>query len=168
MTTVSEQRAVISHRAEAKRIARIFLFIHLLITAFLFTVLPVGGQQQARILRIGYLTGTGDSNDPGPFFEAFRQGLRDQGYIEEKNIFVEHRYVDGRADRIPSIVAELVQLRVDAPVLGTTASDPRSQTDTSMILIGAVTTVDPIASGLIDSFARPGSTSPESPFSHVS
>ena len=42
----------------------------------------VEAQQPGKIPRIGYLTGTGDSNDPGPFFEAFRQGLRDQGYTE--------------------------------------------------------------------------------------
>ena len=90
----------------------------LVLGAMFFALSSVVSAQPARIPRVGYLTGTGDSNDPGPFFEAFRQGLRNQGYTEGKNIVVEHRYVEGRVDRIPSIVAELVQLKVDALVLG--------------------------------------------------
>ena len=62
--------------------------------AMFFALCSVVSAQPARIPRIGYLTGTRDSNDPGPFFEAFRQGLRDQGYTEGKNILVEHRYVE--------------------------------------------------------------------------
>ncbi len=114
------------------------------------------GAAAGKISRIGYLTGTGDSNDPGPFFEAFRQGLRDQGYTEGKNILVEHRYVEGRVDRIPSIVAELLQLKVDALVLGQLQAIRAAKQITNTIPIVVVTTVDPVASGLIDSFARPG------------
>ena len=89
MTAVNKKRAVISQMAEAKQIASAYLFIYLQITVILFTVIPVGAQQQARIPRIGYLTGTGAPNNPGPFFEAFRQGLQNQGYTEGKNILVE-------------------------------------------------------------------------------
>ena len=157
MTAVNEKRAVISQMAEAKQIASAYLFIYLQITVILFTVIPVGAQQQARIPRIGYLTGTGAPNNPGPFFEAFRQGLQNQGYTEGKNILVEYRYVEGSVDSIPSIVAELVQLRVDALVLGQLQAIRAAKRLTNTIPIVVVTTVDPVALGLVDSFARPGS-----------
>jgi putative ABC transport system substrate-binding protein len=126
--------------------------------ALLFAISgSVEAQQPGKIPRIGYLTGTGDSNDPGPFFDAFRHGLRNQGYIEGKNILVEHRYAEGRVDRIPSIVADLVQLKVDALVLGQLQAIRAAKQITNTIPIIMVTTVDPVTSGLIDSFARPGS-----------
>src|ERR1700745_3323392 len=70
-------------------------------------------QQTAKIPRIGYVSGTGNASNPGPNVEAFRQGLRDLGYVEGKNILIEYRYIEGNVDRIPSLVAELVQLKVD-------------------------------------------------------
>ena len=76
-------------------------------------------QQQQKVPRIGYVTGSGGANNPGPNIEAFRRRLRDLGYIEEKNILIEYRYVEGKLDRIPSLVAELVQLKVDVLVVGT-------------------------------------------------
>ena len=63
------------------------------------------------------VSGSGDPSNPGPPVEAFRQGLRDLGYIEGKNILVEYRYAEGKRDRIPSLVAELVQLKVDVLVV---------------------------------------------------
>ena len=63
---------------------------------------------------------------PGIQVKAFQQGLRDLGYIEGKNILIEYRYTEGKADRIPSLVAELVQLKVDVLVVGSPGSDPRS------------------------------------------
>jgi putative tryptophan/tyrosine transport system substrate-binding protein len=75
-------------------------------------------QQPAKVPRIGYLSRTGDSKNPGPQVEGFRQGLRDLGYIEGKNIVVEYRYSEGKSDRYPSLVAELFQLKVDVLVLG--------------------------------------------------
>ncbi len=59
---------------------------------------------------------------PDPQVEAFRQGLRDLGYIEGKNILVEYRYAEGKLDRVPSLVAELVQLKVDVLVVETVAA----------------------------------------------
>ena len=74
--------------------------------------------QQPKVPRIGYVTGSGGANNPGPNIEAFRQGLRDLGYIEQKNIFVEYRYAEGNLDRLPGLVAELVQLKPDVLVVG--------------------------------------------------
>ena len=75
-------------------------------------------QQAKKIPRIGYVSGTGDPNTPGHQVEAFRQGLRDLGYIEGKNILVEYRYIEGKTGPAPSLVAELVQLKVDVLVAG--------------------------------------------------
>jgi putative ABC transport system substrate-binding protein len=61
-------------------------------------------QQPKKVPRIGYVSGSGDANNPGPLVEAFRQGLRDLGYFEGKNILVEYRYAEGNVDRLPSLV----------------------------------------------------------------
>src|ERR1051326_4909571 len=92
-------------------------FYLLLAVLFLAAYFPAEAQQPAKIPRVGYLSRTGDSKNPGPLVEGFRQGLRELGYIEEKNILVEYRYV-AREDGIPSLAAELVQLKVDVLVLG--------------------------------------------------
>src|ERR1700745_1529563 len=77
-------------------------------------------QQPKKIPRIGFLTGGGN-----PFsFEAFRQGLRSLGYIEGKNILLEYRSAEGNEERIPGLVAELVQLKVD--VIATTSPAVRA------------------------------------------
>ena len=77
----------------------------------------VKAQQQAKkIPRIGLLSSAGASQTPGFQIEAFREGLRDLGYIEGENILIEYRYAEGEQDRIPSLVTELVQLKVDVLV----------------------------------------------------
>ena len=88
---------------------------------------PVRAQQPTKVPRIGYVSGSGDPNNPGLQVEAFRQGLRDLGYIEGKNILIEYRYAEGKPDRVPSLVAELVQLKVDVLVAVHFTSDSRSQ-----------------------------------------
>jgi putative ABC transport system substrate-binding protein len=113
-------------------------------------------QQPKKIPRIGYVSGSGDANNPGPYVEAFRQGLRDLGYIEGKNILVEYRYAEGKLDPIPSIVAELVQLKVDVVVAAALPAIRAAKQATKTIPIVMVTTQDPVATGLVDSLARPG------------
>jgi ABC-type uncharacterized transport system substrate-binding protein len=125
--------------------------------ALLFALcLPAEAQQTAKIPWIGYVSGSGDANNPGPNVEAFRQGLRDLGYIEGKNILVEYRYAEGKLDRIPSIVAELVQLKVDVVVAAALPAIRAAKQATKTIPIVMVTTQDPVATGLVDSLARPG------------
>ena len=109
-------------------------------------------QQPKKVPRIGYVIGSG----PGPLVEAFRQGLRDFGYIEGKNILVEYRYAEGNRDRIPGLVAELLQLKVDILVSPTGTAILAAKQATKTIPIVMVIIQDPVATGLVDSLARPG------------
>jgi ABC-type uncharacterized transport system substrate-binding protein len=113
-------------------------------------------QQPKKVARIGYVSSTDDPKTPGPSIEAFRQGLRDLGYIEGKNILVEYRYAEGMSDRMPSLVAELVQLKVDVVVAAALPAIRAAKQATKTIPIVMVTTQDPVAAGLVDSLARPG------------
>jgi len=117
---------------------------------------PADAQQLAKIPRIGFLSGSGDPNTPGLQLDAFRRGLRELGYIEGKNILVEYRYVEGRVDRIPSLVAELMQLKVDVFISGNLVAIRAAKQATKTIPIVMVSTADPVTAGLIDSLARPG------------
>src|SRR5215472_7880890 len=113
-------------------------------------------QQPKKIPRIGYLSSIDDPKTPGPSIEAFQQGLRDLGYIEGKNILVEYRYAEGISNRMPSLVAELVQLKVDVVVAAALPAIRAAKQATKTIPIVMVTTQDPVATGLVDSLARPG------------
>jgi len=124
---------------------------------------PVDGQQPAKVPRIGYLSRTGDSKNPGPQVEGFRQALRDLGYIEGKNILVEYRYIAGKTDSVPSLAAELVQLKFDVLVLGPLPAIRAAKQATKTIPIVMVTTQDPVAAGFVDSLARPGGNITGSP-----
>jgi len=116
----------------------------------------VQAQQPKKVPRIGFLAGSGDPNTPGPEVEAFRQGLRDLGYIEGKNILVEYRYAEGKRDRIPGLVTELVQRKVDGLIFGDTSAILAAKQATKTIPIVMVATQDPVATGIIDSLAHPG------------
>lgn len=111
-------------------------------------------RQPTKIPRIGYLSGR--SGPPDPSAEAFLQGLRELGYVERKNILIEYRYVQGKLDQIPSLVAELVQLKVDVLVSPFSPTIRAAKQATRTIPIVMVTTLDPVAAGLVDSMARPG------------
>ena len=127
------------------------------LSALLFQhCLPAEAQQPQKVPRIGYLSGRGDPSTPDPLADAFRQGLRDLGYIEGKNILVEYRYAEGKLDRIPSLVAELVQLKVDVLVSPTLPAIRAAKQTTKTIPIVMLTNVDPVATGIVDSLARPG------------
>ena len=112
-------------------------------------------QQQAKIPRIGYVSGTGDTNNPGPNIESFRKGLRQLGYIDGKNIVVEYRYAEGKNERLPGFVTELVQRKVDVLVVIALPAIRAAKQATKTIPIVMVTNVDPVGAGIVDSFARP-------------
>jgi len=109
-------------------------------------------QQPATVPRIGFLSST----DNRFSFESFRQGLRDLGYIEGKNIVIEYRTAEARQDRIPGLVAELVQLKVDVLVSTSQRAIERTKQATKTIPIVMLANFDPVATGIVDSLARPG------------
>src|SRR5512132_3709550 len=107
-------------------------------------------QQPKKVPRIGYLSNS-DSATESTRSEAFRRGLRDLGYIEGKNILVEDRDAEGNNERMPSLVAELVQLKVDVLVVGSLPSMRAAKQATKTISIVMVTTQDPVVTGFIES-----------------
>ena len=132
------------------------LLISIIAASFLGSLQPVQAQQPAKVPRIGYVSGTGDAINQGPYVEALRQGLRELAYVEGKNITIDYRGAEGKLDRIPSIVQELVQLKVDiliAPIPGAIRAAKQA---TKTIPIVMVAGIDPVATGLVDSLAHPG------------
>ena len=115
---------------------------------------PSEAQEPKKVPRIGFLTGS-PSVFPGRI-EAFRQGLRELGYVEGKNIVIDWRYTEGKPDRYPALAAELVRLKVDIIVSGgpTVTGFLKEATTTIPIVMGLDT--DPVGNGLVASLARPG------------
>jgi putative tryptophan/tyrosine transport system substrate-binding protein len=113
------------------------------------------GQQKAMPV-IGFLS----SVSPGPlagFVSAFRQGLSEAGYVEGQNLAIEYSWAEGRYDRLPALAAELVDRKIDMIVTtGGTVSARAAKSATSTIPIVSVFGGDPVADGLVASFARPG------------
>jgi putative ABC transport system substrate-binding protein len=125
-------------------------------TMFFGLCFAAWAQQPVKIPRVGYVSGAGDPSNPGPAVEAFRQGLRDRGYIEGNNILVEYRYAEGKRERVSSLVSELVRLKVDVLVLLTLPSVRAAKEATNTIPIVMVLAVDPVATGIVASLAHPG------------
>ena len=113
-------------------------------------------QQPAKIPRIGFLSTSTPSAAASARADAFRQGLRDLGYVEGKNIFIEFRYAEGKYDRFPELAAELLAFKVDLIVAPETPAALAAKKTTQTIPIITVTAADPVGSGLVDSLARPG------------
>ena len=112
-------------------------------------------QQPARVPKIGWLISTSASRLSSGR-EAFRRELRALGYIEGKNIAFESRYADNKFDRLPALADELVRLQVDVLVVSSTAAALAAKKATRKIPIVFTSGGDPVASGLVDSLARPG------------
>jgi putative ABC transport system substrate-binding protein len=112
-------------------------------------------QQASKVAKIGFLVVPSRS-----FFstrvEAFRQGLRELGSIEGKNVIIEYRYAEGKPDLLPALVSELVQLKVDVIVTTSPPGVQAAKNATSTIPIVFAATGDPVGSGLVASLARPG------------
>src|SRR5712691_5301402 len=130
-------------------------FMAALAGGLLAAPLAAEAQQAAKVARIGYLS-TNLAANPH-IHEAFRQGLRDLGYIEGRNVVIEYRDAEGKSERLPALAAELVALKVDVIVAAAgnhIALAAKQATRTLPIVFAAV--VDPVASGLVTSLARPG------------
>jgi putative ABC transport system substrate-binding protein len=126
----------------------------LLLSAFLGTA---AAQPPEKVPRVGYLLG-GSHSDPQRqrLLEAFRQGLRELGYVEGQNIAIESRWAEGKDDRFPALAADLVRSKVDVIVAGSGAATQAAQQATRTIPIVMSTVADPLGSGLVASLARPG------------
>jgi putative ABC transport system substrate-binding protein len=113
-------------------------------------------QSAAKIPRIGFVSANGDPSNPGPNVEAFRQAMRDLGYVEGKNIQVEYRYIEGKSERIATLVTGLIQLKVDVLVTAALSATRVAKKETKTIPIVINVPDDPVALGLVDNLARPG------------
>jgi putative ABC transport system substrate-binding protein len=128
----------------------------MVLIAFLLSFLPqANGQQPKKIPRIGFMVPS-SATAYATRIEAFRRGLRDLGYIEGKNIAIEYRYADGKVDVRPQLFAELVHLNVDIIVTNVTENVLTAKKATTTIPIVFATAGDPVASGIVESLARPG------------
>jgi len=129
--------------------------VSLTLSAMLFALCSFAqAQQPAKILRIGILIPASAS-----FFsaqlEAFRQRLRELGYVEGKNIVIEYRYAEGKLERLPDLAAELVRLKVDVIVTAGAAASAAKKASATIPIVFP-NHADPVGSGLVSSLARPG------------
>ncbi len=129
--------------------------ICLLTAALLSTVPFVEAQQPKKVPRIGYLS-TVSPSTISDRLEAFRQGLRELGYVEGKTIGIEWRFAEGKADRLPGLAAELVRLKVDVIVTSGPAPTRAAKEATVTIPIVMEQDSDPVGNGFVASLARPG------------
>ena len=123
--------------------------------ALLVAPLAADAQQPVKVPRLGLLSPFSPS-DTARWHKAFRQGLHDLGWVEGENISIEYRYAEGRSDRLPALAADLVRLTVDIIVAAVTPDALAAQHATKTIPIVMASPGDPVASGLVESLARPG------------
>jgi putative ABC transport system substrate-binding protein len=118
---------------------------------------PADAEQTGRIWRIGFLSlAAEDLEQYKPWLAAFRDGLRQLGYVEGENLVLEQRYAAGRIDRLPALAAELARLKVDVLVTAPAGSAVAARKVTSTIPIVFMGEPDPVGTGLVASLARPG------------
>ncbi len=127
--------------------------LFILVTLILALVYPAHAQKQASIPRIGVLL---LGAPPNANLDAFIYGLRELGYIEGKNILIEYRFAEGKAERLPELAIELVRLKVDAIFTGGTPAIFALKQATKTIPIVFFSTSDPIGTGVVASLAHPG------------
>jgi putative ABC transport system substrate-binding protein len=123
----------------------------ILLLAALTASLAAAAQEARKIARIGVVTSVaGDA-----FVEAFRQGLRELGYVEGQNISIEYRSSEGRSDRLPALFADLVRHNVDVIVAASNAAVAAQRATTTIPIVMPIIT-DPVRLGLVESLAHPG------------
>ena len=135
--------------------AKIFV---LLVSTFIVGAVHLADAQQTskNLPRIGIIASTGAPGTSSPWFDSFRLGLQDLGYVEGKNILIERRYAEGSLDRMPALVKELVQQKVDVILAPNNVAIRAAKEATKTIPIVMVVSVDPVEAGYVESFARPG------------
>ncbi len=124
-----------------------------IILALMAAPVAAQGQPPAKVLRIGYLTARSGGSH---LDDAFRQGLRELGYVEGQSVVIEFRSAEGRLERLPDLAAELVRLKVDLIVAAGGPSVHAAKQATGTIPIVFPVHPDPVEAGLVASLARPG------------
>lgn len=136
-------------RTRTLRISK--LGVGALLAVLLILPLTAEAQEAGKIARIGML----GPRPADPFVEAFKEGLRELGYVEGRNINVEYRWTEGRTERLPGVAADLARLKVDVIVASSQAAVAAKQATTTIPIVMPIIT-DPVRLGLVASLARPG------------
>ncbi len=139
----------------------------ILAVSLILAPLAVEAQQPGKVPRIGVLV-VGSASSESTRIEAFRQGLRELGYVEGRNLMVEWRFADGDTGRLPALAADLVRSNVDIIVAGFMSEILAARQATTVIPIVMVASVDPVPNGLVASLARPGGNMTGMTISHLS
>ena len=129
--------------------------LNALVVSVAVVTVPAHGQTPGRVATVGILMATVDSSDP--LIDRIREALSDLGYTKGKNIRYEYRSARGQVDRLPSLAEELVRANVDVIITGpesAVAAAKRATTTTPIVMVAL--NADPVAAGLIASFAKPG------------
>ena len=130
-------------------------FVGAVAGALLASPLAIEAQQPGRVLRIGYLAQNSAEIGQRQLI-AFRQGLRERGWVEGQNIVIEIRFADGKVDRFPALVAELIRLKVDVIVTTSSATTWAAKDATKSIPIVMAASANAPGEGLVTSLAHPG------------
>jgi ABC-type uncharacterized transport system substrate-binding protein len=131
------------------------------LVAIILALVGYGGvataQEPKKVFRIGYLSSLHPANE-STRAEAIRLALRERGYIEGQNIAIEHRYAEGKIDRLPALAAELIRLKVDVIVAagGTRVVRAAKNATTTIPIVMVGSGADPVVARLVESLARPG------------
>ena len=132
------------------------IFVLVVVSFILGAVYSAKAQQPVEIPRIGFVHSAGTHANPSPQFDAFRVGLQDLGYLEGKNILIESRYAEGRLDRMPALVNDIVQQKIVVIVAPNNVVIRAAKEATKTIPIVMLTSIDPVDAGYVESFAHPG------------
>ena len=125
------------------------------IALMLVAALLVEAQQPKKVSHVGYLAG-GSPATAGHHAQAFVQGLRELGYLEGQNIVLEYRWAEGKVERLPGLVADLVHAKVDVIVSSAAPAIRFAKEQTITIPIVMAGVIDPVRAGFVASLARPG------------
>src|SRR5947209_9018423 len=136
---------------------RLIGFAVVLAVSLCLAALAAGAEQPGKVPRIGILSNVPPTDPEGArLWGAFIQGLRDLGYVEGRNITIEHRSSEGKFERLPDLAAELVRLKVDVIVAPASQNVLAAKQATRTIPIVMANSLDPVGTGLVSNLARPG------------